>query len=67
MLMILLACAGIPGCGAATWLMGYIGDHGGLNVAFYLVPACYLILGLLIGCEGYARKTLALPVTREIP
>lgn len=56
MLMILLACAGIPGCGVATWLMGYIGDRGGLNVAFYLVPACYLVLGLLIGCEGYARR-----------
>lgn len=56
LLMILLACAGIPGCGVATWLMGYIGDHSGLGVAFYLVPACYLVLGLLIGYEGYARK-----------
>jgi MFS family permease len=56
LLMILLACAGIPGCGVATWLMGYIGDRSGLGVAFYLVPACYLILGLLIGYEGYARK-----------
>jgi fucose permease len=56
LLMILLSCAGVPGCGVATWLMGYIGDRGGLGVAFYLVPACYLILGLLIGYEGYARK-----------
>ncbi len=57
MLMILLACAGIPGCGVATWLMGYIGDRsGGLGHAFYLVPACYLILGSLIGYEGYARR-----------
>lgn len=54
-LMILLACAGIPGCGFATWLMGYIGDRSGLGVAFYLVPICYLILGLLIGYEGYRR------------
>jgi hypothetical protein len=56
MLMILLACAGIPGCGVATWLMGYIGDRSGLNHAFYLVPICYLILGLLIGYDGYVRK-----------
>lgn len=57
LLMILLACAGIPGCGFATWLMGYIGDRGGLGIAFYLVPAFYLVLGLLIGYEGYTRKT----------
>jgi len=56
MLMILLACAGIPGCGFATWLMGYIGDRSGLGHAFYLVPVCYLILALLIGYDGYVRK-----------
>lgn len=56
LLMILLACAGIPGCGVATWLMGYIGDRSGLGIAFYLVPACYLILGLLIRFEGDTRK-----------
>ena len=57
MLMILLACAGIPGCGVATWLMGYIGDQsGGLSVAFYLVPACYLILGLLIGYDWLSQR-----------
>ena len=52
LLMILLACAGIPGCGFATWLMGVIGDRAGLGVAFYLVPACYLILFLLIAVES---------------
>lgn len=52
MLFILLACAGVPGCGVATWLMGYIGNQGGgLTKAFYLVPACYLILALLIGYD----------------
>lgn len=52
MLFILLACAGVPGCGVATWLMGYIGNqNGGLTRAFYLVPACYLILALLIGYD----------------
>jgi MFS family permease len=48
MLFILLSCAGIPGCGFFTWLMGYIGNHGGLSRAFYLVPACYLVLAGLI-------------------
>ena len=52
MLFILLSCAGIPGCGFFTWLMGYIGNLScGLSGAFYLVPACYLVLALLIGCE----------------
>lgn len=58
MLFILLACAGVPGCGVATWLMGVIGNQsGGLGKAFYLVPACYLILALLIGSDGYLRRT----------
>lgn len=52
MLFILLACAGVPGCGVATWAMGYLGNHGGLGRAFYLIPACYLILALLIGSDG---------------
>lgn len=45
MLFILLACAGVPGCGVATWAMGYLGNHGGLNRAFYLIPVCYLLIG----------------------
>lgn len=48
-LFILLSCAGVPGCGFFTWLMGLIGDHaGGLRSAFYLVPACYATLAVLI-------------------
>jgi MFS family permease len=57
MLFILLACAGVPGCGVATWLMGYLGNQsGGLGHAFYLVPACYLLLALLIGSDGRAAN-----------
>lgn len=52
MLFILLSCAGIPGCGFFTWLMGYIGNQtGDLRTAFYLVPACFLILAALIGYD----------------
>ncbi|MCL5269246.1 MAG: MFS transporter [bacterium] len=53
MLFILLSCAGVPGCGVFAWLMGYIGNHSGsLRTAFYLVPACYLAVGGLVGCNG---------------
>lgn len=52
MLFILLSCAGIPGCGIFAWLMGYIGNQAGdLRNAFYLVPACYIILAALIGYD----------------
>jgi len=49
MLFVLLSCAGIPGCGFFTWLMGYIADQSGeLSTAFYLVPGCFLTLVVLI-------------------
>jgi MFS family permease len=51
MLFVLLAAAGIPGCGFFTWLMGVIGDRGGLRHAFYLVPACFLALAALMGLD----------------
>ena len=54
MLFILLSCAGVPGCGVFTWLMGYIGNQtGDLSAAFYLVPACYLTLVGLIGYDWW--------------
>jgi MFS family permease len=57
MLFVLLACAGVPGCGFFTWLMGYIGNQSaGLRAAFYIVPACYLVLALLIGYDWYFSK-----------
>ena len=58
MLFILLSCAGIPGCGVFTWLMGYIGNHtGSLSAAFYLVPACYLTLAMLVGYDWWKSAT----------
>ncbi|MHB9133768.1 MAG: MFS transporter [Armatimonadota bacterium] len=67
MLFILLSCAGIPGCGVFTWLMGYLGDHaGGLRVAFYLVPACFLVLALLIGYDWW-RPASPRPATVASP
>ena len=57
MLFVLLSCAGVPGCGVAAWLMGYIANRsGGLSDAFYLVPTCFLVLGLLIGYDWYCLR-----------
>jgi MFS family permease len=54
MLFILLSCAGVPGCGFFTWLMGHLADGAaGLAASFYLVPACYLVLALLIAADGW--------------
>jgi fucose permease len=57
MLLVLLSCAGVPGCGVFTWLMGYVGDYAGLATAFYLVPACYVILAALIGWDGWLSRS----------
>lgn len=73
MLFILLACAGIPGCGFFTWLMGLIGNlSGGLGTAFFLVPACFLVLGVLVGLDwlyhrgkGTARPAMDGPHARH--
>lgn len=57
MLFVLLSCAGVPGCGFFTWLMGYIGnEEGGLARAFYLVPGCYVVLALLVGCDWWRAR-----------
>lgn len=57
MLYILLSCAGIPGCGVFTWLMGYLGDRtGDLRAAFWLIPGCFLALALLIGYDGIRSR-----------
>ena len=47
-LFVLLSCAGVPGCGVFTWAMGWLGDATGLRAAFFLVPACFLGLGVLM-------------------
>jgi len=52
MILILLSCAGVPGCGAFTWLMGWLGNRSGrLDMAFLLVPACYLAIALLMAAD----------------
>ncbi len=48
MVYILLSCAGIPGAGFFSWLIGWAGDQWGLRNSFFLVPASYLLMGALI-------------------
>lgn len=48
MAFVILSCAGVPGCGFFTWLMGVAGDHAGLDRAFLLVPASYLAMTALV-------------------
>ncbi|AQQ71200.1 putative sialic acid transporter [Limihaloglobus sulfuriphilus] len=56
MIFILLSCAGIPGCGVITWLMGLLGNIGGLRMSFFVIPACFAILAILITADiVYAR------------
>ena len=51
-LLILLSCAGIPGSGFFAFLMGLLGNRSGdLAHAFFLVPACFASLGLLIALD----------------
>lgn len=54
MMMIMFSCSGVPGCGFFAALMGSMGDWLGLRLSFALVPACFLVLFLLL---GYAYLT----------
>ena len=58
MLFILLSCAGVPGCGIFTFLMGVVGDKIGFTESFYLVPICYVIMSLLILSENLWKSNL---------
>lgn len=51
MVYILLSVAGIPGCGTFAALMGWLGDRVGLQPAFFLVPACFIIIFALLAGE----------------
>ena len=48
MLFILLSCAGIPGFGFASWLMGIIGNRAGIRAGFAVIPFFFLALTLII-------------------
>ncbi|NQT61143.1 MAG: MFS transporter [Bacteroidetes bacterium] len=48
LLFILLSCAGIPGFGSASWIMGLIGDSYGLQKSLLLIPAFFLLLSIVL-------------------
>ena len=51
LIFIYLSCAGIPGCGFFTWLMGLAGDRWGLRNAFLIEPATLVLVALLLTVE----------------
>ena len=52
MVFVWLSCAGVPGCGTFAWLMGVLGDvFHSLNVPFFLVPVCQLLLAVALLME----------------
>lgn len=62
MAFIILSCAGVPGCGIFTWVMGVAGDVVGLARSFYLVPACYVAMVLLVILADVGRgRKIRLP------
>jgi MFS family permease len=51
MIFILLSCAGIPGCGIFSALLGVLGDRFGLRGSFFAVTGCFLVIAALIGWD----------------
>ncbi len=47
-LFILLSCGGIPGFAFSPWIMGLVGEHANLRVAFWCVPPLFVALLALL-------------------
>ena len=62
---IVLSCAGVPGCGFFTWLMGLAGDRFGLARSFALVPVSYLVMVALVLAAAPAARTKEAPKSRS--
>ncbi len=56
LIYIYLSCAGIPGCGFFTWLMGAIADRWSLRAAFLLEPLTLALLAAALVAEGSSRR-----------
>ncbi|MEX2381205.1 MAG: MFS transporter [Opitutales bacterium] len=52
-LFILLSCAGIPGFAFAAWLIGLVGEYGSLKAAFFIIPAFFVALAVLLLIERF--------------
>ena len=57
LIFIYLSCAGIPGCGFFTWLMGSAGDRFGLRRAFLIEPGTLvLVIAILLVERLWPRR-----------
>ena len=57
LIFIYLSCAGIPGCGFFTWLMGFAGDRFGLRRAFLIEPGTLvLVIAILLVERLWPRR-----------
>ena len=65
MMMILYSCAGVPGCGVFTSVMGILGDYVGLRMSFYVVPLCFVVVTALMGYEWLTERRERKATTRE--
>ncbi|MBQ9753322.1 MAG: MFS transporter [Lentisphaeria bacterium] len=54
---IILSCAGTPGCGIMTWLLGKIGDNVSLKWSMLLVPLCLLVYVAVLVFERLKWRT----------
>ena len=50
---IILSCAGTPGCGVLSWLLGKFGDTYSLRISVLLVPLCLLLFVALLLFERF--------------
>ena len=55
LVFIYLSCAGIPGCGFFTWIMGVAGDCWGLRRAFLIEPGTLVLVMLILLIERLWR------------
>jgi MFS family permease len=60
LLLILLSCAGVPGCGFFAYGMGYLGNYfGSLTVGFYVVPIAYIAIAALLSLSKTRTNALS--------
>ena len=58
---IVLSCAGVPGSGIFTWLMGLAGDPFGLAASFAIIPLTYLAMVALVLAAAPSRDPVPAP------
>ena len=52
-MLVLLPCIGIPGCGVITWVMGLVSNALGFRWSILLVPLCYGLIFLSLCLENW--------------